>query len=412
VDTSHDVIVIGAGLSGLTAARLLADEGRRVTVVDSHRAGGRASTDVRNEFRFNRGPHAIYAGGQAAKVLDGLGVDLAGGRAATRAWGSVGDDVAPLPSTPASLLRSPHLGWRGRLAIAGAIREVTRSASAAAEMTFFEWMDARRMPADARRMLSMLVRTATYSNSFDEMSADVALLQLHLALTSGVVYLHGGWSTMIDALLGNQEVRVETATSVSDDGGRVAVSTAQGNTLVAHAVVVAVGTPQAAASLLHRESFATGPAIEAACLDLAVVGHPRHSVLLALDGPLYCSDHGAVARLAPPGHSVVHVAKYLTDDEPHDHVASALQLHQFAALAGVGDGAIVEERYLHRMTVAGALPTPATGGLAGRPSHQHSGIANVALAGDWVGPTGHLADAAVASARAAATMLLESATLR
>ncbi len=54
------------------------------------------------------------------------------------------------------------------------------------------------------------------------------------------------------------------------------------------------------------------------------------------------------------------------------------------------------------MTVVGALAVAAHGGLRGRPGVDASGVPGVFLAGDWVGPTGHLLDAVMASAEAAA----------
>ena len=59
-------------------------------------------------------------------------------------------------------------------------------------------------------------------------------------------------------------------------------------------------------------------------------------------------------------------------------------------------------RKLHRMTAASALPTATNGGLAGRPRVTDTGIHNVFIAGDWVGEEGHLADAAIATGKAAA----------
>ena len=47
------------------------------------------------------------------------------------------------------------------------------------------------------------------------------------------------------------------------------------------------------------------------------------------------------------------------------------------------------------------------GGMAGRPAIDATGHPNVLLAGDWVGPVGHLADATLASAKAAAMAALQ-----
>ena len=58
------------------------------------------------------------------------------------------------------------------------------------------------------------------------------------------------------------------------------------------------------------------------------------------------------------------------------------------------------------MRTVTAIATAASGGMAGRPAVDAPDQPNVFLAGDWVGPTGHLADAALDSARASARAAL------
>src|SRR5262245_45880334 len=75
----HDVIVIGGGLTGLAAATYLARSGRNVTVFEkSEQLGGRARTHESEGFHFNLGPHALYQGGHAARVLKELGIEVEG----------------------------------------------------------------------------------------------------------------------------------------------------------------------------------------------------------------------------------------------------------------------------------------------------------------------------------------------
>jgi phytoene dehydrogenase-like protein len=71
-----------------------------------------------------------------------------------------------------------------------------------------------------------------------------------------------------------------------------------------------------------------------------------------------------------------------------------------AERCGVTEGDVVVQRFLHEMTVCHALPRPGAG-LAGRPGIDATGLPGVFLAGDWVGPVGLLADAALSSGEAA-----------
>jgi protoporphyrinogen oxidase len=67
--------VIGGGLSGLTAATLLARGGREVTLYEKSKLGGRAATQESHGALFNEGPHALYRAGRAMQVLNGLGIE-------------------------------------------------------------------------------------------------------------------------------------------------------------------------------------------------------------------------------------------------------------------------------------------------------------------------------------------------
>ncbi len=67
-----DVIIIGAGLSGLSAAIHLQNEGREVFIIEStDRVGGRIKTDMHEGFRLDRGFQVLLtAYPEARKILD------------------------------------------------------------------------------------------------------------------------------------------------------------------------------------------------------------------------------------------------------------------------------------------------------------------------------------------------------
>src|SRR5262245_24435169 len=76
-----DVAVIGGGLGGLAAAAYLARAGRSVVLFEkASMLGGRAATTNLGEFRFNLGPHALYAGSHGIGVLRELEVPFRGGK--------------------------------------------------------------------------------------------------------------------------------------------------------------------------------------------------------------------------------------------------------------------------------------------------------------------------------------------
>jgi hypothetical protein len=413
MDEVRDVVVIGGGLAGLTAAATAASAGRSVLLLDGHAGNNRAVTDQHGRFRFNRGGHALYRAGVGRAVLRRLGV-AAPGRMPPL-WGAMGrrgDEVAPLPMSPRAIPRNPLVPRRDftrLLRVAGGM--VRWRPATLADRSAAAWFDELGLEGAAREVAEMLARTATYAADLDEVSADVVASQVRMALTTNVIYLHGGWATLLDGLAtAGRRHGVErepvAARDVVPDGGRVRV-TVEGTgdrVVLARSVVVAAGSPDACAAVLPTRPAAwdglAGP-VRVACLDIGLASPPPTAVLLGLDRPLYLVRHGPPAELAPPGGAVVHGLRYVHAGEATSAADLRRELEEHAGLAGIDVEGAEEVRYLHRMVASSTLPTPATGGLAGRPAVADTGLDGVLVAGDWVGPEGYLADAALASGEAA-----------
>jgi glycine/D-amino acid oxidase-like deaminating enzyme len=408
-----DVVVVGGGLAGLAAAATAAGTGASVLVLDAHRLGGRARTDEVDGYRFNRGAHALYRGAAGRGVLDRLGVAVRG--APPIVAGSRvrrGDRVGALGLGAAGIARSRMLTTRDKAKVFRLMAGMSRWKPAKlADRSAAAWFDELGLAGGAREAAELIARTATYVSDMSTVSADLVAVQVRLAVEKGVEYLHGGWSTMVDGLAAEArrrgaEIRTGAAVRlVAPDGGRVrVVDTSDGiGSLLARRVVLAAGPPSICAALLPDPPAAwaeLGPPARAACLDMAFAGVPDMTVLLGLDRPLYLIRHSPPAELGPAGGAVVHGLRYLRPDEDPSPDAVRAELTEHARIAGLEPERAAHVRYLHRMTVCGALPVPGVG-LAGRVGVGDTGQEGVLVAGDWVGPEGHLADAALASGEAA-----------
>lgn len=74
---TDDVVVVGAGLAGLSAALRLAGAGRRVTVLEREDIpGGRAGLVVDSGYRFDNGPTVLTMPDLIADAFDAVGEDM------------------------------------------------------------------------------------------------------------------------------------------------------------------------------------------------------------------------------------------------------------------------------------------------------------------------------------------------
>lgn len=418
-----DLIVIGGGLAGLTAAALVARAGRSVVVLErGHQPGGRASTHIRNGVHFNLGPHALYCQGHAYRLLNDLGISLSGhlpspGEAVLIS----ADRLHRLPLSAAGLTLSRLLTIREKWRLLRFLMTLAQRDTRSLDRTpLNEWIGRYAGHGRLAGLLRSLIRVSTYADDHDQLSAGAAINQLKLALAGNVHYLDGGWQTIINGLRDRSlehgaEIRSASRVSTvgTDDEG-VIVRLTCGGELRGRAAILAID-PEATRELLSLEDddplarqIGELQPVRASCLDLALdhLPRPEHRFALDMDRSLYYSVHSAAARLAPDGLAVVHVMKYLGDSTiTNDAIERELEGLLDHIQLGWREH-VRQRRFMPGMIVSHALPAAQTGGLAGRPDSIVAGRAGVFLAGDWIGPEGMLADASAASAERAASLAL------
>jgi phytoene dehydrogenase-like protein len=419
-----DVVVVGGGIAGLTAAAYLARAGRAVTLYEQASSlGGRARTMEHEGYRFNFGAHALYRGGAGVPILRDLGVTWSGNKAPTAGFGVAAGRYDRLPTGPFSFLGTKLLTAAAKVELLGLLTKLARlDPEPLRTTTAQDWLDREVKHEEARALLATLINVTSYTADHARLSMGAALAQLRLGLKENVTYLDGGWQTLVDGL--RRAALKAGATVVADThvaavlrdplGGAVrGVRLADGTEQAADAAIVAAG-PREARALVERGDETILPTweaqaipVRAATLDVALrsLPHPEINPVFGLDRPLYLSVHSAAAKLAPAGGAVIHLLKYLRADEPTDPREDERELLGLLDLAQPGWRAeVVTRRFLPKQVVSHSLVEAARGGLAGRPGPVVPGVPGLYVAGDWVGPVGMLAVGALASARRAAEL--------
>jgi phytoene dehydrogenase-like protein len=420
--TRTDVVVVGGGMAGLTVACYLARAGVNVTVFEkAPELGGRAATQNVDGFRFNRGGHALYTGGAASRVLNELGVSYEYGVPKDTFVLQEGK-LSPFPANPTGLVYTDLLDAGDKLALIRLF--VTLGCAkprALAKTSVQEWLDLKVRRPRLRRLLEAVACTLVYTTALDLVSAELFVEKLQRSLKHPVHYIDDGWGVLISGLRVTAEragARITSDThveSVELDGGHArGVRLRDGSLVRAPAVVLATRARDTARLVdgadhpeLRRIVKGLVP-VSIACLDVALshLPVPERPVVQDLDGPRFTSAQSVYTRVAPEGAALVIAFKQLDPRHHGDPGEDERDLEDLldATQPGWRD-VLVKRQYLPRIEAAGALPTAKDGGFAGRPGSQVPDIANLYLAGDWVGPEGFLVDASMASARRAAQLV-------
>ncbi len=282
-----------------------------------------------------------------------------------------------------------------------------------------EWIDRNIHDADAIAMMKAIIRLTTYANDPDIQSAGSALRQIHLYKLGGVMYLDGGWQTLVDGLITvatnakAKIVRGKKATKVQRGNSGWLVTLTDHTQISAKIVVIAAGPKDAYGLFQDNErpevlskAVKEAKPVHLACLDVALSSLPQKDVLFALgiDSPLYYSVHSAAARLAPENGALIHVAKYLGASMKSKPKEDEQELEELLDLLQPGwRNVVVKKRPLPNMVLSNALVTAANNGLSGRADPKIED--NLYIVGDWVGSEGLLSTASFASAKRAAQLI-------
>src|ERR1041385_6966005 len=193
-----DVIIIGGGLAGLTTAALLARSGKAVALLEhsSREIGGRARTADIEGFYFNQGPHALYLTDATDSVLKEIGITYTGGIPAGKGYLISGGKKREIAGDYSSWLSGKNDGSQFF------ISPTKMDFSQLESVTEQEWLDNNIHDINDAEIIKTIIRLNTYANDPEIQSIGPVLHQIYVASQAGgVMYLDGGWQTLVDGLL-------------------------------------------------------------------------------------------------------------------------------------------------------------------------------------------------------------------
>ena len=425
---SADVIVVGAGYGGLTAAAVLAQNGVDVEVLESTgHIGGRAAFDRKDGFLVDYGIHACrYAGeGAAAAALREIGHEIEfASMGPPQLWR--GSSFVDLPTGVPEFLKAKFLSVGDKAVMIGnLLRLVLSGTDRKADVPLQQsiWGTGRAEIGPLFKLLSGigLVAPDISNTSAGEFAK---FLKKALKAKENVGYPRGGTSQIIEALsakiesggaisLNSRVKAVETA------GGKIAGVLVREEARAAKAFVLAVPLeklPQLAGDVI-------GEALARRCESLVATAGISMDLCLSsrvsdIDGLVVTSDPVTMGQFtsnidpttAPEGKQLATWYYPLPVEMMDDRDGVESEEKRLVALLEEMFPGIVDrvewERTLRLKMVDGFEPRPGQT-AKDRPGVRVPGLENMFLAGDAVSAPGNGGDVAFASGVEAARAVLE-----
>jgi hypothetical protein len=371
---TSDLTIVGAGLTGLTAAIEAAERGWRVTVAEAHsRPGGRARSAT-GPYLANDGPHAVYIDGPWWAWLERRGL------------------TPPIVAAPgrASLVRSGgRLGpWPPELGPAVA----ALPDQAPPGEPFRAWL-LRHVDAKTAEAIIGLAFIFTFDHDPGRLSAAFVRERLRRSMAGGARYVTSGWATLARLLAERAAglgVRLDTQARVAAPPAGPAI----------------LATSLATARQLTGDRSLSWPGVRVATVDLGLrsAGGPAWFRILDLDDRIYAARYSlADPGLAPPGHELIQICAACAPGERKAHAERRVQRLLDQSWPG-WRAAVHWHRSSLRTNCTGAVDLPGTT-WRDRPAVGRGGT--LAVATDQSAAPGLLAEVGIAAARLAVEHLGE-----
>jgi phytoene dehydrogenase-like protein len=414
-----DVVIIGGGLAGLTAANILAKEGKRVVVLEkSNRPGGRSITNHSQGALFNIGAHALYTGGEAMAIFNELGIEINGKNALVQSHGLWKNKVVPFPTGLGSLLKCPLFSWSDKIQFGQLIFQIWKmNIDDLPEISLSEWIEKEIKSPEVKQIFYVLCRSITYTDAPSLQLARPVFKQLQSGLKSKVLYVDGGWESIVTRLreraenLGAEILCKRKVLEIEEAYPLKIIRCADGEAYEAYDAILATPPEEAARLIIDRgesEWSKQATPVMATCLDLYLthLPNPAHQFVLGIDQPILFTNESRAAKVGEDGHAVVHLVRYLDPtNQDHDPQRNKDQLETIMDLLQPGwRKALITQQFLPKITVVHNFPR-----IGRKPFGPE--MQGYYVAGDWAGDEEILSDAAVASGKRAALQLLEKSKI-
>lgn len=422
ITNKYDVVIVGGGVAGLTAALFLARAGKNVTVLESQdRMGGRAISNKKKGVTFNLGSHALYAGAayDIFQELD-LDSDIFCKVDEFTPYGIWQGKVCSFPSGLESLIKTPLLTFVDKVKFGVALTKMVKlNTDRLSHTSLRDWMEKNIDSPMVRHLFYVLVRGGTYVQAPDLQIVGPLFKHLQQSF-KGVYYVKKGWSSLIETMCTEAErlgVTLQTkqkVASIEHRNGQVSHVRCEGGKEIKGSSVILTTSPKITCKLVSSANITSlkkweqqAIPITAACLDLGLrrLPNPKYQFIYGVDQPILMSNASRIKGLDLAEDEEIQVFQLIKfqgkDSDPKE---DRKQLeHAMDIVQPNWRQEVVTEQYLPKMTVVHDFVHMKR---TENPGPNVPEIKGLYVAGDWVTHGEYLVSGAAASAKRAAQHIL------
>lgn len=268
-----DVIIVGAGITGLELGALLSHDGKNVLVLEkTGKIGGRAQLWEKNGFTADYGIHLIRYGRKSAvsQICRRLGHEVSYSGLGPSNVRDEDGAVKTFPTGPGGFLSSRMFTFFERLKALRVMISVRKEDfNSLKNMSVREWLDREGIRGGMRRYLHLVSASMMVCPFIEKTSVGEMLLNVQKVLRTGisVMYPRDGWRPLYDLFTRALEEHGEIRLNSKVDSVVIEKGTARGVTvgrdiIESKAVVVSVpcqeyfrGAAERGYGLLDAERF-------------------------------------------------------------------------------------------------------------------------------------------------------------
>lgn len=202
-EQNYDVVIVGGGLAGISAAAYLSNRGKKIALLERGVLGGRAVTLDLKGFSFNFGAHAIY--GRDTSILHtfekelGINVNWRDFNP-NKAKYDTGSELTDVPVNVKGLFRTKLLKGTGKLKFTYEIfKTILRTQKGEPHLSIGRWMEKHEIDGSVKEMMLTMASSNFFTNEPEKIPSEVYFDYYRRLFTTNkpVAYVGGGWQSLI-----------------------------------------------------------------------------------------------------------------------------------------------------------------------------------------------------------------------